>query len=145
MSPPIRVALYCRVAAISDQISENLQAGYPVVIDPLSDPEELRHWFDPAREDVKNPPAIFIAYIEENQLTFLEKLFSLKKTSFMYQTPVIVWSNRLTPSEISAIYRLGAAAVIHQSDQTNSLAKTLSDMGEYWFKSVVLPKPRFRG
>lgn len=144
------VVLFCEDANLARQIGSGLSAQTPLEIKTLTTRPALWQLLDPndrqtGTADGKIPPSLLILHLDETPLPFLERLFSLKKTSSTQHIPVIVWSNKLSTTEISAVYRLGAAAVILQNAHTNSLAKTLADVGEYWFRSVILPTPRARG
>lgn len=144
------VVLFCENADLGRQIECGLSAQSPSQVTSLKEAEALWRLFaadalQTGALDDKSLPSLLILQLDEATQAFLQRLFSLKKTSSIQHIPVIVWSNKLSTAEISDVYALGASAVILQNAHTNSLAKTLADMGEYWFRSVILPTPRFRG
>ncbi|CAM2010221.1 hypothetical protein [Acanthopleuribacter pedis] len=145
MSPPTRAALYSETDRFRHQFNEHVTRRFDVAVDELTSQAQVYNLLSSTNSDVKKTPILLFVHTQTYNTSFFEELFSLKDTTDALKTPIIIWSDRLNRAEISALYRLGATSVIHQDAQTNSLAKTLSDMGEYWFRSVILPRPGFRG
>ncbi|HNP73084.1 MAG TPA: response regulator [Kouleothrix sp.] len=90
---------------------------------------------------VWKPPSLILLDLNLPATDGREVLAEIKHDTRLSTIPVVVLTTSANPKDIEACYRAGANSYMIKPVNMNELNRILHLLCEYWFTSVVLPRP----
>lgn len=66
-------------------------------------------------------------------------IIELKQSARLKNIPIVIFSTSSQIEDIEHTYDLGASSYIHKPTDFDDLKKIVNTLGDYWFKTVLLP------
>lgn len=66
-------------------------------------------------------------------------IIELKQSARLKNIPIVMFSTSSQIEDIEHTYDLGASSYIHKPTDFEDLKKIVNTLGDYWFKTVLLP------
>lgn len=66
-------------------------------------------------------------------------IIELKQSPRLKNIPIVMFSTSSQIEDIEHTYNLGASSYIHKPTDFDDLKKIVNTLGDYWFKTVLLP------